>query len=40
LDGDPGGTLPLDITVLPERLNLIVAESWALQRGFRHRIST
>ena len=37
LDGDPGGTLPVEIRVLPERVRYIVSESWALRRGFRHR---
>ncbi len=36
LDGDPGGKLPLEITTLPERVSLIVTESWAMHRGFRH----
>lgn len=38
LDGDPGGTLPLEISVLPERVNLIVTEHWAVQRGYRHEL--
>ena len=36
LDGDPGGTLPLEITILPERVSLIVTETWAFRRGFLH----
>ncbi len=36
LDGDPGGTLPLEITALPARVRLIATESWAQYRGFRH----
>jgi diacylglycerol kinase family enzyme len=36
LDGDPGGQLPVQITVVPERVRLIVTESWAVHRGFRH----
>jgi diacylglycerol kinase family enzyme len=35
LDGDPGGRLPVEIGVLPERIRLVVRESWALSRGFR-----
>jgi diacylglycerol kinase family enzyme len=34
LDGDPGGFLPVDIRVLPARLRLLVAQSWALDHGF------
>jgi diacylglycerol kinase family enzyme len=34
LDGDPGGFLPVDIRVLPARLRLLVARSWALDHGF------
>lgn len=34
LDGDPGGTLPLEISVLPERVSMIVTESWARRHGF------
>jgi diacylglycerol kinase family enzyme len=34
LDGDPGGKLPVEISVLPERVRLIVRESWAMSRGF------
>ncbi|WP_254508509.1 diacylglycerol/lipid kinase family protein [Anatilimnocola floriformis] len=29
LDGDPGGTLPVEICVRPGRLNLLVAREWA-----------
>ena len=36
LDGDPGGVLPLEISVLPARVRLITTESWALHRGFWH----
>ncbi len=36
LDGDPGGRLPLDITILPARVRLVATEAWALYRGFRH----
>jgi diacylglycerol kinase family enzyme len=28
LDGDPGGTLPVEIEVLPQRLNMIVPKKW------------
>jgi len=34
LDGDPGGTLPLDIEILPGRLTLVVTETWAQGHGF------
>jgi diacylglycerol kinase family enzyme len=34
LDGDPGGELPVEIRVVPGRLALLVARSWAEQRGF------
>src|SRR5262245_15831432 len=30
LDGDPGGELPVEIRVLPKRLNLIVSRAWAI----------
>ncbi len=36
LDGDPGGSIPVEITVLPARISLIVSENWAVQHGFRH----
>ena len=29
IDGDPGGFLPLEIQIVPERLNMIVPASWA-----------
>jgi diacylglycerol kinase family enzyme len=32
VDGDPGGTLPVDIDVLPKRLTLVVPSSF-LERG-------
>jgi diacylglycerol kinase (ATP) len=32
LDGDPGGDLPVDIRVLPNRLTLVVSRSWASRR--------
>ena len=35
LDGDPGGTLPVDIEALPGRLTLVVPRSWATEHGFR-----
>ncbi len=34
LDGDPGGCLPVEIEVLPERLTQIVDRQWATQNGF------
>ena len=34
LDGDPGGFLPVDIEVLPERLTLVVSPDWAVKNGF------
>ena len=33
LDGDPGGWLPLDIEVLPGRLQLLVPDQWARGQG-------
>jgi YegS/Rv2252/BmrU family lipid kinase len=36
LDGDPGGVLPLDVTVVPGRLRLLVSQAWAVGHGFRH----
>jgi len=33
LDGDPGGDLPVEIRVLPERLTMLVSESWVQQQG-------
>ncbi|MFZ5830033.1 MAG: diacylglycerol/lipid kinase family protein [Planctomycetota bacterium] len=35
LDGDPGGTLPVDVEVLPARLTLLVPESRADQLEFQ-----
>jgi diacylglycerol kinase (ATP) len=32
LDGDPGGDLPVEISVLPRRLTLLVARSWIEQQ--------
>ena len=32
VDGDPGGFLPLEIEIVPGRLNIIVPVSWAKQR--------
>ncbi len=40
LDGDPGGVLPLEVTVLPARVRFVATESWALRRGFRHEAGT
>jgi diacylglycerol kinase family enzyme len=34
LDGDPGGELPVQIRVLPERLTLLVTRHWAEHHGF------
>ena len=34
LDGDPGGELPVEISVLPRRLTFLVASSWAEHHGF------
>jgi diacylglycerol kinase family enzyme len=34
LDGDPAGFLPLDIEILPGRLNLIATKAWAAKNGF------
>ena len=33
LDGDPGGWLPLDVEVVPERLCLVVPRAWATAQG-------
>jgi diacylglycerol kinase family enzyme len=35
LDGDPGGVLPVEITILPQRVRLLVTESWAIKHGFQ-----
>ncbi len=37
LDGDPGGQLPLEIDVQPQRARWLVSERWAIAHGFRHR---
>lgn len=34
LDGDPGGSLPIEIKVLPKRLTLLVDHAWAKEHGF------
>jgi diacylglycerol kinase (ATP) len=34
LDGDPGGELPVEVSVLPRRLTLLVSRSWAERGGF------
>ena len=34
IDGDPGGALPVEISVLPRRLTMLVARSWADGQGF------
>lgn len=33
LDGDPGGELPVEIRVLPQRLRLLVSRGWAERQG-------
>jgi diacylglycerol kinase family enzyme len=33
LDGDPGGNLPAEIRVLPQRLTLLVSRGWAGKQG-------
>jgi diacylglycerol kinase family enzyme len=35
LDGDPGGLLPVDVEVLPERLRLVVTPAAARACGFQ-----
>ena len=34
LDGDPGGELPVEIGVLPQRLTLLITPEWATSHGF------
>ncbi len=34
LDGDPGGSLPVEIKILPKRLTLLVSKTWASAHGF------
>ena len=34
LDGDPGGELPVEFRVLPERMTLVVDRTWAERGGF------
>lgn len=34
LDGDPAGFLPLDVEILPGRLNLLTTKAWAAKNGF------
>ncbi len=34
LDGDPGGELPVEISVVPQRLTLLIARSWAEKLAF------
>ncbi len=34
LDGDPGGSLPVTISILPRRLTLLVSPTWAEEHGF------
>jgi diacylglycerol kinase family enzyme len=33
LDGDPGGELPAEFSVLPGRLTMLVGKSWAREHG-------
>jgi diacylglycerol kinase family enzyme len=33
LDGDPGGDLPVEFSVLPRRLTLLVSRAWAQRQG-------
>lgn len=33
IDGDPGGFLPLEIEIIPKRLNINVPKKWASQHG-------
>lgn len=33
LDGDPGGNLPLDISVVPNRLTVLVSDHWLSRHG-------
>lgn len=35
LDGDPGGELPVEINILPQRLTLLVEERWAAAEAAR-----
>lgn len=35
LDGDPGGVLPVEVEVLPQRLTVVVPESWEAAQGER-----
>ena len=35
IDGDPGGFLPVDIEIIPDRLTLVVPEQWAADHGFQ-----
>jgi diacylglycerol kinase family enzyme len=34
LDGDPGGELPVEISILPRRLTLLTTHPWAERNGF------
>jgi len=34
LDGDPGGTLPVDIEIVPNRMTLIVPKTWVEKQGW------
>lgn len=34
LDGDPGGSLPIEIEILPKRLTLLVSSTWAREQGY------
>src|SRR5207302_6550956 len=33
LDGDPGGDLPVEFSVLPGRLTMLVARDWVVRQG-------
>jgi diacylglycerol kinase family enzyme len=34
LDGDPGGDLPVEFGILPQRLTLLVARDWVVREGY------
>jgi diacylglycerol kinase (ATP) len=39
LDGDPGGTLPVEIEVLPERVNMVVPVTWLRRQRLRGEVA-
>ena len=39
LDGDPGGMLPLDIELLPERLTLVVPRAWLAKMNLHEAVA-